>query len=48
MVGDEPGKFKCIGDNHAYIIYLANPDGAKPGEAHVRKATPNVRTQVRC
>jgi len=42
MVGDEPGKFKCIGDDHVYIIYLANPDGAKPGEANVSKATPNV------
>ncbi len=42
MVGDEPMRFKCIGDGNVYIIYLANPDGAKPGEANVSKATPNV------
>jgi hypothetical protein len=42
MVGDDPGKFKCIHNDHAYIIYLANPDGAKPGEANVSKTTPSV------
>ena len=42
MVGGDPGKYKCIHDNLAYIIYLANPDGAKHGEANVRKTTPNV------
>ncbi|MHC4352692.1 MAG: apiosidase-like domain-containing protein [Planctomycetota bacterium] len=42
MVGNDPAKFKCIHDDRVYIIYLANPDGAKPGEANVSSATPNV------
>ncbi len=42
MVGGEPGKYKCLHNDHAYIIYLANPDGAKPGEANVLKTTPSV------
>ncbi len=46
MVGNDPTKFKCIHDDHAYIIYLANPDGAKHGEANVRKTTPSVAVQL--
>jgi hypothetical protein len=46
MVGDEPGKYKCIHNNHAYIVYLANPAGAKPGEADVSKAAPSVRVAL--
>jgi hypothetical protein len=42
MVGDEPGNYKCIHDNHAYITYLANPDSPEPGEADLRKTTPSV------
>jgi hypothetical protein len=46
IVGDEPGKFKCIHDDQVYIIYLANPDGPKPGEANVSRPTPNVVVQL--
>jgi len=46
MVGDEPGKFKCIHDDCAYIIYLANPDGPKPGEANVSEKTPKVTVRL--
>jgi len=42
MCGDEPERFKCTHNDHIYIIYLANPDGAEPGEANVNKATPSV------
>lgn len=42
IVGNEPGQFKCIHDNKAYIVYLANPDSSKPGEANVSRATANV------
>ena len=46
MVGDEPGKFKCIHNDRAYIIYLANPDGPKPGEADVSRTIPSVVVQL--
>ncbi len=46
MVGNDPGKFKCIHDDEAYIIYLANPDGPKPGEADVSPATATVTVRL--
>ncbi len=46
IVGAEPGRFKCIHDDNNYIIYLANPDGPKPGEANVSKTTPSVEINL--
>ena len=46
IVGNQPGRFKCIHDNKAYIIYLANPDNSKPGEADVSREIPNVTIQL--
>jgi hypothetical protein len=42
IVGNEPGRFKCIHDDKAYIVYLANPDRSKPGEANVSRGIANV------
>ena len=42
IVGNEPGRFKCIRDDKAYIVYLANPDSSKPGEANVSPGITNV------
>jgi Protein of unknown function (DUF4038)/Domain of unknown function (DUF5060)/Family of unknown function (DUF6298) len=46
IVGDEPGQFKCIHDDKTYIIYLANPDNPKPGEANVSAATAVVTIRL--
>ncbi len=42
IVGNEPGRFKCIRDDKTYIVYLANPDSSKPGEANVSSGIANV------
>ena len=46
IVGDQPELFKCIHDNKTYIIYLANPDSNKPGEADARQTIPKVTIQL--
>jgi len=46
FVGDRPGQYKCIHDDKTYIIYLANPDGNKPGEANIGQIVPNVVVQL--
>ncbi|MHC4072617.1 MAG: DUF6298 domain-containing protein, partial [Planctomycetota bacterium] len=46
MVGNDPEKYKCIHDDEAYIIYLANPDGPKPGEADVSRTIVSVVVQL--
>ncbi|MHC4371437.1 MAG: hypothetical protein ACYSW8_27805, partial [Planctomycetota bacterium] len=46
MVGNDPARLKCIHDDRVYIIYLANPDGPKHGEANVSKTTPRVTVKL--
>jgi hypothetical protein len=46
MVGDQPGRFKCIHNDKAYIVYLANPDKGKPGEAKADGEIPRVTIQL--
>jgi|GEM_PF-158222 len=46
IVGNQPERSKCIHDNKAYIIYLANPDNSKPGEANVSRTTPKVTIRL--
>jgi len=46
LVGDQPGRFKCIHNDTTYIIYLANPDNDKPGEANVRQSIPEITVQL--
>jgi hypothetical protein len=46
LVGNQPERFKCIHDDRAYIIYLANPDNSKPGEANVGRTVPDVVVQL--
>ena len=46
LVGNRPERFKCIHDDKTYIIYLANPDSNKPGDANVSRAVPNVVVQL--
>ena len=42
IVGNQSERFKCIHDDKAYILYLANPDSSKPGEANVSPRIANV------
>jgi hypothetical protein len=46
IVGDQPGRFKCIHNDKAYIVYLANPDNDKPGEANAAPTVPSVTIQL--
>jgi hypothetical protein len=46
IVGNEPGRFKCIHDDKTYIVYLVNPDSSKPGEANVSPGIANVVIQL--
>ena len=46
IVGNEPGRFKCIRDDKTYIVYLVNPDSSKPGEANVSPGIANVVIQL--
>lgn len=46
VVGNEPGHFKCIHDDKVYIVYLANPDSSKPGEANVSQEVSKVMVQL--
>ncbi|MBN2314023.1 MAG: DUF4038 domain-containing protein [Sedimentisphaerales bacterium] len=46
FVGDQPGRFKCIHNDTTYIIYLANPDNDKPGDADARQSVPEVTVQL--
>jgi hypothetical protein len=42
IAGNKPGRFKCIHDDKTYIVYLANPDSSKPGEANFSRKIENV------
>ena len=46
VVGNDPSRFKCIGDGEAFLVYLANPDGEKPEMAQPRKTPPTVKIQL--
>lgn len=46
LLGSEPGKSKCMSDNTTFILYLANPDNSKPGEANVSRTTANVTVRL--
>lgn len=46
LVGTQPERFKCIHDDKAFIVYLANPDNSKPGEANAGREIPDVTIQL--
>ena len=46
LLGNKPGKYKCMSDNTTFILYLANPNNSKPGEANVSRETVNVTFQL--
>ena len=46
IVGNDPARFKCIHDDKTYIVYLANPDNSKPGQANVSQEIANVLIQL--
>ena len=46
IVGNLPGQFKCIHDDRTYIIYLANPDKSKPGEANAGRIISELTIQL--
>jgi hypothetical protein len=46
IVDDDPAHFKCIHNDKAYIVYLANPDSPKAGEANVSNKIEEVVIQL--
>ena len=46
ILSSEPGKFKCMSDNTTFILYLANPDNSKPGEANVSRTTASATVRL--
>jgi hypothetical protein len=46
ILGDKPRESKCISDNATFIVYLANPDNSKPGEANVSRTNTSATVQL--
>ena len=45
-VGNDPSRFKCIGNEMTFLVYLANPGGEKPETAQLAKTTPTVKIEL--